>query len=147
MYDCTAVIKVDLSETSIDHLTTSPPHHHHLSPCCFFCVLLCVIQHCQRSSCAPHSAPTAAAAGSVLRACGRSALHSQTSVRCWCHRHGPMHVPAAKCVRHFLLGTDHPGIDTSSRLQQKSFVKHRVQLGVLFCISWGEKSVFWPFQV
>ena len=97
---CTMV--ADLSKTAIDHSTTLPPHHHHLSPCCFFCVLLCVIQlrHC--FSCAQHSAPTAAA-GSVLCACGRSALFSQyySRVRCCSHRHRPMHAPAAVCDRHF----------------------------------------------
>ena len=45
------------------------------------------------TSCAQHSAPTAAAAGRVLCACGRSALYAQyyCSVRCCCQRHWLMH--------------------------------------------------------
>ena len=74
--DRTAAIKVDLSEVSIGHLTTPPPYHHYLSPCCFFCIMLCVVQHCHCSSCAQHCAPTAPT-GSVICACGRSALYAQ----------------------------------------------------------------------
>ena len=64
---------VDSPETAIDHLIT--PCHPSLC-CCFFWVLLCVIQHWHCSHCTQHSAP-AAAAHSVLSACGRSALYSQ----------------------------------------------------------------------
>ena len=69
---------------AIDGLTTPPPHHEF--PHCGFCVLLCATQHYHCSSCAQHSTPTAAA-GSVLCACGESALYSQcySSIRCCLH--------------------------------------------------------------
>ena len=58
-------------------MITPRPHHHHLTPCCFLCILVCAIQHCHCFSCAQHSAPTAAAAGRLLCACGTSALYAQ----------------------------------------------------------------------
>ena len=96
--------------------------YHLLSLCCFFCVLLCVIQQCQCSSCARHSAPTAEAGG-ILCACGRCALHSQyySSTVCCCHRYWPMPIPAAVCDRHFLL-TDHPWIVCIRRVQYNQSV-------------------------
>ena len=80
------------------------------------------------SSCAQHSAPTAAA-GSVLCACGRSARYSQHyRSACCCHRHWPMHVPTAVCDRHFCSVPIIPGRCTfvESRTTNRSD-KHRVQ--------------------
>ena len=89
----TAAIKVDLSEISIDHLTTPRPHHHHLSSCCFFCIAVCdptlpLLQLCS-AQCANSSSRQGTMRMWKIRAI-RSAL---TSVRCCCHRHWPMHVP------------------------------------------------------
>ena len=87
-------------------------------------LILRVIQHCHCSSCAQHNAPTAAARGGPC-ACGRSALCSQyyNSSVC-CHRHWPMHKPAAMCDGPFLLRTDHPRVVHVRRVQyNKSFVQ------------------------
>ena len=89
-------------------------------------ILLCVIQHCHCSSGAQHSVPTAAA-GRVLCACGKSALYAQyyCSVRCCCRRHWPMHAYLPQCVRHFLLGTDHPRCVSSTRATVQLYNKNK----------------------
>ena len=108
--DRTAAIKVDLSQISIDHMTTPRSHHNHFSPCCFFCILLSVIQHCHCSSCAQRSAPTAAA-GRVLCACGRSAQCAQYSFSLLLSSALAYARNFRNVCPAFLLGTDHRRID------------------------------------
>ena len=75
-------------------------------------ILLCVIQHCHCSSGAQHSVPTAASAGRVLCACGRSALYAQYHTVVFIVVVSAiglrMHAYLPQCARHFSLGTDHP---------------------------------------
>ena len=136
---CCGRSKCGCIAVAICFFLTRDPAPTHLSLCLFY-VLLCVIQHCQCSSRARHSAPQQQQVVYYAHVADPRCTLSTTAISgvcCCCLRHIGLCTYLLYAVgdQHFLLRTDHPWIAANhsykaSRVQQDSY-KNTLSYGLL----------------